>query len=164
MGIDKPDVRTVIHVDVPDCIENYYQEAGRAGRDGKKAYAVLLFSTKELKELQRLPGIHFPAMENIRRVYQSLMNYLQVPSGSGAGNYYDFDTRDFIKKFKLDKLLVNYAIKALEQEELLAYSEQLFLPSKISFRTNREVLADFKKTACIRTVDSNTIAHLRRYF
>jgi len=145
MGIDKHDVLTVIHADVPDCLENYYQEAGRAGRNGKRAYAVLLYNDKELAALQLLPGIHFPSLENIRIVYQSVMNYLQVPSGNGEGNYYDFDIADFIKKFKLDTQLAIYALKALEQEELLSFNEQVFLPSKIFFTTNKELLYDFEK-------------------
>jgi ATP-dependent DNA helicase RecQ len=145
MGIDKPDVRTVIHADLPDCLENYYQEAGRAGRDGKKAYAVLLYSGKELAELQLLPDVHFPSLDNIRIVYQSVMNYLQVPSGNGEGSYYDFDLTDFIKKFKLDSQLVIYSLKALEQEGLLSFNEQVFVPSKIFFTTNKEMLYEFEK-------------------
>ncbi|MBS1918336.1 MAG: RecQ family ATP-dependent DNA helicase [Bacteroidetes bacterium] len=144
MGIDKPDVRTVIHADVPDCLENYYQEAGRAGRDEKKSYAVLLYTHKELNELKLLPDVHFPVLEKIREVYQSVMNYLQIPSGSGEGNYYDFDITDFIKKFKLDAQLVVHALKALEQEGLVSFNEQVFLPSKVAFSTNKELLYDFE--------------------
>ncbi|MBO9561904.1 MAG: RecQ family ATP-dependent DNA helicase [Niastella sp.] len=147
MGIDKPDVRTVIHMDVPDCLENYYQEAGRAGRDGKKAYAILLHDKKEPEELEALPDIRFPALHDIRVVYQGIVNYLQVPTGSGEGVYYDFDITDFGSKFKLDAWLTTYAIKALEQDGWLSFNEQVLIPSKVQFVTNKEWLYEFEKNS-----------------
>ena len=146
MGIDKPDVRTVIHYDVPDALENYYQEAGRAGRDGKKAYAVLLFNEQEINDLKKQSSIRFPETPTIKNVYAALVNYFQLPSGSGEELSYDFDINDFVKKFELDAYTVNNVLKILEQEELISYSEQFFLPSTIVFTTDKPELELFEKT------------------
>ena len=146
MGIDKPDVRSVVHADIPDCLENYYQEAGRAGRDGQKAFGVLLYDDNDIIELESLAAIRYPSLEDIKNVYQSVSNYLQIPAGSGAGNYFDFDINDFVKKFKLNTHTAVYALKALEQDNWLALNEQVFLPSKVKFTTNKETLYDFEKT------------------
>ena len=145
MGIDKPDVRTVIHADVPDCLENYYQEAGRAGRDGKIAYAVLLYDEKDLYELEQMASLRFPSQDEIRGVYQSVANYLQLPVGSGENQSYDFDIADFLKKFKLTSHTALYSLKALEQEGWLSFNEYVFLPSSVVFTTNKDYLYVFEK-------------------
>jgi len=145
MGIDKPDVRMVIHHDTPDCLENYYQEAGRAGRDGNKAYAVLLYEEKDLRELEGLSAIRFPSIEEVKNVYQSLVNYLQVPEGSGEMEWMEFDITDFIKKFQLNVHTAMYSLKTLEQEGWLNYAEQIFLPARLVFTANKENLMEFEE-------------------
>ncbi len=145
MGIDKPDVRVVVHADIPDCLENYYQEAGRAGRDGKTSYAVLLYDDEDISELERMADTRYPSLNDIRSVYQSMANYLQIPATSGAGEFYDFDLNDFIKKFKLNIHTAVYGLKALAQDGWLSFNEQVFIPAQVRFTTNRRDLEDFEK-------------------
>ena len=146
MGIDKPDVRTVIHYDIPDCVENYYQEAGRAGRDNLKAYAVLLYQHEDLQALQALPELRFPSITEIRKVYQSLADYLQIPVGIGEGNYYDFDLNEFAKNFKHDVLLVINVLKVLEQEGHIHFNENIFIPSQAYFLIPKDALMDYEES------------------
>ncbi len=145
MGIDKPDVRTVIHFDMPDCLENYYQEAGRAGRDKNKSYAVLLYQQADVDDLQKQAAIRFPGIETIRNVYQAIANYLQLPAGSGEGNYFDFDVSGFMKKFNLPSHEVLNVLKVLEQEGFMSFNEQVFTPVRVQFICNKETLYQFEK-------------------
>lgn len=146
MGIDKPDVRTVVHYDVPDALESYYQEAGRAGRDGKKAYAVLLFREAELESLKKQVDIRFPANVVIKKVYAQLCNFLQLPSNSGGGVSYDFDLSTFAKNFQLDAYTIHSVLKILEQEELIRYSEEYFQASTVEFLINRQHFREFEQS------------------
>ena len=145
MGIDKPDVRTVVHFDMPDCLENYYQEAGRAGRDGKKAFAVLLYQPDEIAELRKQVALRFPGIDTIRHVYHAIANYLQLPAGSGEGIYFDFDISDFIKKFNLPAQEATNVLKVLEQEGFLSFNEQVFITARAQFICNKETLYQFEK-------------------
>lgn len=144
MGIDKAAVRTVIHADVPESVESYYQEAGRAGRDGEKAYAILLADDGEATRLEKQPDSRFPSIDQIRPIYQDIMNFLQLPVGAGEGQYYDFDLTAFTTRFELPTPTVVNVLKVLEQEGLLSFHQQIFLPARVQFVTGKESLYDFE--------------------
>lgn len=121
MGIDKPDVRTVIHFDCPDSIEAYFQEAGRAGRDGKKAYAVLLWNGNDIGKLNRRVDENFPAKDYINNVYQSLAFYYEIGVGSGSGHTFAFDIGKFCATYHFFPVPVDSALHLLENAGYLHY-------------------------------------------
>jgi ATP-dependent DNA helicase RecQ len=130
---------------MPDCLENYYQEAGRAGRDGKKAYAVLLATSSDIGKAQKLHETRFPAIDVIKNIYQSIANYLQLPVGVGEGGYYDFNVLEFCNNFNLDLTLVTQTLKVLEQEGHIQFSENIFLPTQVCFTCSKESLENFEQ-------------------
>lgn len=145
MGIDKPDVRTVVHTEIPDALEYYYQEAGRAGRDGKKSYAVLLFRPEELIAMQSLIALRYPDMKAIRETYAALCNYIGLPAGKGFGLSFNFEITDFVEKFKLNALTASSVIKILEQEGFFTLSDNFFSPSTVEFLASKQTLEEFEK-------------------
>jgi len=144
MGIDKPDVRFVVHADPPDSLEAYFQEAGRAGRDGKKAAAVLLFNNADVTKLKKHVTVAFPEPENIKRIYQALCNYLQVAEGFGKGQSFEFSLQDFAQNFRFQQAMVYNSLKILQREGYLEFTEDMDNPSRIYFTVSRDDLYKFQ--------------------
>jgi len=144
MGIDKADVRTVIHLELPESMEEYYQEAGRAGRDEKKAYAVLLFNAGDPREVRERFDLQYPPLETIRRVYHILGNIYKIAYGSGEGMSYDLDLNYLASQSQTTATTVYNALKRLEDEEYIFLNEAAHHPSKIKILTNNEELYRFQ--------------------
>ncbi|HEX5001433.1 MAG TPA: ATP-dependent DNA helicase RecQ [Bacteroidia bacterium] len=144
MGIDKPDVRVVVHMDTPDSLEAYYQEAGRAGRDGGNSFAVLLYQNQDISELRKRPESSFPPVNEIRKLYTSVCNFLGIPIGAGNGISYDFELTRFLSKYELKPLPTLACLRVLEAEGLIELTDSVFIPSRIHFVGRQEDLYRFR--------------------
>ena len=140
MGIDKPDVRIVIHMDLPDSIEAYFQEAGRAGRDGQKAYAVILYAKADKTTLHKRIPDTFPEKEYIKDVYEHLQYYYQMAMGDGLDCVREFNIEDFCRKFKYFPVPVDSALKILTQAGYLEYTGEQDNTSRLLFTIRRDEL------------------------
>ncbi|WP_442587943.1 RecQ family ATP-dependent DNA helicase [Pedobacter sp. AW31-3R] len=144
MGIDKPDVRFVVHLDLPESLEAYYQEAGRAGRDEQRAFAVLLANTSDQLLLKAKYTDSFPSVEEIKKTYHYLGSFFQLAYGAGEGLTFSFDLAEFCKRFQLGVIKTIAALKFLEHDGYITLSENIFLPSRVLFTAGNEDVYRFQ--------------------
>ena len=161
MGIDKPDVRVVIHIEAPDCIESYFQEAGRAGRDGKMAYAILLSSRNDISRLRKRAVADFPEKDYIRKVYEHIACFFQIAVGSGYGMSFKFNIQKFCHNFKHYPAQVEAALRILEQAGYIEYNNNDDAKSRVMFIIQRDELYRLRNNSQIEDTVIETL--LRKY-
>ncbi len=144
MGIDKADVRFVVHMDIPDSLEAYFQEAGRAGRDGEKAWAVLLFTRNDKQKLEQRARVSYPETNEIKRVYEALGNYYQIPVGGAKNQAFDFNLSDFVSRYHFNVMIAYNSLKFLEREGYIELTEDFHNPSRVHFTVSRDQLYKFQ--------------------
>ena len=144
MGIDKADVRLIVHMDIPDSVEAYFQEAGRAGRDGMPAKSILLYGSSDKKIGDQRIKANFPEIETIKKIYQAAGNYCQVAVGGGKGLSFDFDLADFADQFRLNSYIAFSSLKILEKEGYIELTDELNNPSRVKFLLTRDDLYKFQ--------------------
>jgi ATP-dependent DNA helicase RecQ len=140
MGIDKPDVRFVLHLDLPDSIEAYFQEAGRAGRDGQRSLALMIYNATDKRRLHKMVTDAFPEQDRIQAVYSALCDYLQIAVGTGKNGFYTFQPEDFARKFSFPATTVYHSLKLMEREGFLEYTEDPESSSRLYFLAHRDEL------------------------
>ena len=161
MGIDKPDVRVVIHIEAPDCIESYFQEAGRAGRDGKMAYAILLSNRGDILRLKKRAVADFPEKDYIRKVYEHIACFFQIAVGSGYGMSFKFNIQKFCRNFKHYPTQVEAALRILEQAGYIEYNNNDDAKSRVMFILQRDELYRLRNNSQIEDTVIETL--LRKY-
>ncbi len=144
MGIDKPDVRVVVHLDIPDNIEAYFQEAGRGGRDEKNAWAIILFENADIIELEKNFQNSFPSINEIKNIYNALTNWFQIPVGAGKGSSYDFDLSAFAKNYNFQPIVALNSLKFIEKQGAIMITEDINQASKMFISCPHEAFYAFQ--------------------
>ena len=144
MGIDKPDVRFVVHFDVPDSPEAYFQEAGRGGRDGKRSFAVMLWNSTDIKRMKQIATVSFPSLEYIEDIYHKVHSAYEIPYDTGAGRQLKFNLEEFCRKYGLQRSSAYYALTYLERTDHLTLSEDVDISTKVQIRLERNELYDIE--------------------
>lgn len=140
MGIDKPDVRFVVHLDIPDSPEAYFQEAGRAGRDGKTAYAVLVYNQQDISRLNQMVDLSFPPLDFVEDIYQKIHIFYEIPYEHGEGRELKFHLEDFCRQFSLQRAKTHYAVQYLDRIGQISYSEDVEIPTRVKIIPDRQAL------------------------
>lgn len=140
MGIDKPDVRFVVHFDVPDSLEAYFQEAGRAGRDGNKSYAAILWNTSDIRRLKQTHTTSYPSLDYMENIYHKVYAYAEIPFDMGIGREIRFDPIEFAKQFKLNSNMAYHAIQYLEKAGHWSITEDADIHARVKIAVSRDAL------------------------